>query len=153
MKKKIIIGAFICITSYASAQTKVSSTSIGVNLGGLVSLVYDDASVLGLNDNQWKQVRQYQRDYESQYSSWVGNNRYSEYERNRKRDQLYKEIRIKIGDILTIEQQEKWRDSDKIYVYNHYHPYDHKKDHHYHKSNKYKNKHKKKHKHKHEHCD
>ncbi|MGG5507995.1 MULTISPECIES: hypothetical protein [unclassified Myroides] len=155
MKKKIIIGVFICITSFATAQTKVSSTSIGVNLGGLVSLVYDDASVLGLKEKQWNQIRQYQRDCESQYNSWVGSNHYSTYELNKKRDQLYREIRIKIGDILTIEQQEKWRDRDNIYVYNHYHPYDHKRDHHNHKSNKYKNKHKKKNKnkHKHEYCD
>ena len=153
MKKSIIVGAFACMVSFANAQTKVNSTSIGVNLGGLVSLVYDDASVLGLKDSQWNQIRQYQRDCESQYSSWASSKRYSESELNRKRDQLYREVRIKIGDILTIEQQEKW--NDNAYVYTHYHPYDHKRDHHYHKSNKYKDKHKKKnkHKHKHEHCD
>ncbi|WP_353161911.1 hypothetical protein [Myroides odoratus] len=153
MKKSIIVGAFVLITSLASAQTKISSTSIGVNLGGVVSLVYDDASVLGLRESQWKQIRQYQRDYENQYSHWASSSRYNESELNRKRDQLYREVRIKIGDILTIEQQEKW--NDNVYVYTHYHPYDHKKDHHYHKSNKYKNKHKhkKKNKHRHDDCD
>jgi len=153
MKKSIIVGAFALITSLASAQTKISSTSIGVNLGGVVSLVYDDASVLGLRESQWKKIRQYQRDYESQYSHWASSSRYNESELNQKRDQLYREVRIKIGDILTIEQQEKW--NDNVYVYTHYHPYDHKKDHHYHKSNKYKNKHKhkKKNKHKHDDCD
>ncbi|WP_158964032.1 hypothetical protein [Myroides fluvii] len=151
MKKNLIVGAFALMTSLVSAQTKISSTSIGVNLGGLVSLVYDDASVLGLKDSQWKQIRAYQRDCESQYSSWASSSRYSEDELNRKRDQLYREVRIKIGDILTIEQQERW--NDNAYAYTHYHPYDHKKEHHYHKSNKYKNKHKKKNKHKHEHCD
>lgn len=48
MKKKVILGAFILMASFASAQTKVRSTSIGIDLGGLVSLVYDDVSTLGL---------------------------------------------------------------------------------------------------------
>lgn len=146
MKKSVIVGAFVWMASFAHAQTKVSSTSIGINLGGLVSLVYDDASVLGLKENQWKQINQYQRDYEGQYNRWASSNRYSEYELNRKKDQLYREIRVKIGDILTIEQQEKW--NNNVYVYNHYHPYEHK-----HKKNKNKYKKKNKHKHHHDHCD
>ncbi len=148
MKKSVIVGAFVLMASFASAQTKVSSTSIGINLGGLVSLVYDDASVLGLKESQWNQINQYQRDYEGQYNRWASNKRYSEYELNRKKDQLYREIRVKIGDILTIEQQEKW--NNNVYVYNHYHPYEHKNKHKKHK-NKYKKKNK--HKHHHDHCD
>jgi len=148
MKKSVIVGAFVLMASFASAQTKVSSTSIGINLGGLVSLVYDDASVLGLKESQWNQINQYQRDYERQYNRWASNKRYSEYELNRKKDQLYREIRVKIGDILTIEQQEKW--NNNVYVYNHYHPYEHKNKHKKHK-NKYKKKNK--HKHHHDHCD
>lgn len=151
MKKKVILGAFILMASLGSAQTKVSSTSIGIDLGGLVSLVYDDVSILGLKDNQWRKIREYQSDYERRYSDWASAKHYKQYELDRKREELYKEIRIQIGDILTVEQREKWNTGD--YHYKHYHPYDHKREHYYKKSNKYKNKHNKKYKHKHRHDD
>ncbi|MDM1499540.1 hypothetical protein [Myroides odoratimimus] len=146
MKKKVIIGAFLILASWAQAQTKVSSTSIGVNLGGVVSLVYDDVSALNLNQSQWKKIREYQHEYENRYSNWANTKRYKSYEQDRERERLYKEIRIQIGDILTVDQREQWY--NRNYDYRHYQPYDHKREHHYRKSNKYKNKHHKKNKHK-----
>ncbi|SEJ24371.1 hypothetical protein SAMN04488018_1198 [Myroides marinus] len=149
MKKRVLIGAFALIASFANAQSRVSSTSIGINLGGLVSVVYDDTSALGLSKSQWRKINDCQARYERTYNDWAYNKRYSDYELNRKREQLYKEIRIEIGDVLTVSQREQWNN----YNYKHNH-YDRKHDHHHGKSNKYKDKHHKKHhKHKHDDCD
>lgn len=153
MKKKVLIGAFVLLASYANAQSRVSNTSIGINLGGLVSVVYDDTSLLGLKDSQWKRINDCQSRYERTYNEWARNKRYSDYELDRKREQLYKEIRIEIGDILTVSQREQWNSYDYDYRHNRY---DHKHDHHHNKSNKYGDKHHKKHnkhKHKHDDCD
>lgn len=150
MKKKIVIGAFLLMTSFASAQSKVSSTSIGINLGGLVSLVYDDTSALGLKESQWRKINECQSRYERTYNDWSKNKHYKEYELERKREQLYKEIRIEIGNILTVSQREQWNSYD--YDYKHKHSYANKHNRHHHKSNKYKDKHHKN-KHKHDDCD
>ncbi|MCC9043654.1 hypothetical protein LNQ81_13330 [Myroides sp. M-43] len=148
MKRKIVIGAFLLFASFANAQSRVSSTSIGINLGGLVSVVYDDSTLLGLKDNQWRKINECQARYEKQYSEWARKKHYKDYELERKREQMYKEIRIEIGDILTVSQREKWND----YSYDYKH--DHKDHHHHQNSNKYKDKHyKKKHKNKHKHDD
>lgn len=151
MKKRVLIGAFALIASFANAQSRVSSTSIGINFGGLVSVVYDDTSALGLSKSQWRKINDSKARYERTYNDWAYNKRYSDYELNRKREQLYKEIRIEIGDVLTVSQREQWNNYNYDYKHNRY---DRKHDHHHGKSNKYKDKHHKKHhKHKHDDCD
>ncbi|MDR0230091.1 MAG: hypothetical protein LBI72_13675 [Flavobacteriaceae bacterium] len=138
MKKSLIVAAFAMFASLGNAQVSSRSTSFGLNLGGAVSVFFEDSTVLGLNNNQYKRIDDCKRRYENDYDSWSRQKRYSNYELNRKREEMVRSIRIEIENIMTVEQRNQWYTYDDRYDRKHYHDHDYKHN-------------KKKHKHKHKH--
>lgn len=149
MKKKLVVAAFVMIASFANAQVKVKNTSFGLNLGGAVSVFFEDSTVLALKDNQVREIDDYRRRYEKEYNTWSGGKKHSDYEIRNKREQMVRSIRIEVENVLTVNQREEWYSYDDRYNRNEHYHHDHKSNK---KKQKHKNKHGKGHGHGH-HCD
>ncbi|MDR2223180.1 MAG: hypothetical protein LBE34_10630 [Flavobacteriaceae bacterium] len=147
MKKSLVIAAFAVFVGVSHAQVSSRSTSFGLNLGGAVSVFFEDNTTLGLNNTQYKRIDDCKRRYESDYDNWAKNKRYSDYELRRKREDMVRGIRIEIENILTIEQRDRWYAYDDRYDRRNYHEHDYK-----HEKKKHKHKRGKGHGHGH-HCD
>lgn len=132
MKNNFFAFALFFVFAFANAQVKSSSTSIGLNLGGVVSVFFEDNSHIGLSKKQYREIENYKRRYEREYDSWYKNKRYSDRELRHKRDLMVKNIRIDIDNILTLEQRNYWHEHDRYYKKS-YHKPKYKK----HKNNKH----------------
>ncbi len=108
MKKVLITGVILLSVSLGFAQSGIKNTSIGLNLGNSISILFEDIRELNLGDNQEKRIREYQRNYEKEYNDWYKRKRYNSSEINRKREDILRRINVQIEGVLTVEQVNYW---------------------------------------------
>ncbi len=110
MKTKIFILFFSLF--FASSYSQVNkSTTFGLNLGGAVSIFFQDSSDLKLTKKQYREIEKYQRRYEREYNDWYSGRNYNEKDRRYKQQQMVQNIRIDIENIMTINQRNTWHGS------------------------------------------
>ncbi|MHC5200900.1 hypothetical protein [Myroides sp. LJL119] len=115
MKNSFFAIVFFFVAAFASAQVKTSSTSLGLNLGGVVSVFFEDNSDIGLTKKQYKEIQNYKRRYEKEYDSWYTSKHYSDRELRYKRDLMVKNIRIDIENLMTLEQRNYYHSYNRGY--------------------------------------
>lgn len=139
MKNTFFVLLFSLAFGLSYGQVKSRSTTFGLDLGGAVSIFFQDNSNLGLSNRQYREIEEYKRRYERDYNSWYRNGRHSQRELSYKRQQMIQNIRIDIENIMTLEQRNTWYSYDDRYHRGKYHKPKYKKK----KHNKYYYSHKK----------